>query len=73
LNAGGLGGIYSGTELNGSGTLAFSGKVNAGGAVEITYDYDYDVQPIPEPVTVLTVGPALIGVGLIFRRKLKRA
>jgi len=73
LNAGGLGGIYSGTELNGSGTLAFSGKANVGGAVEITYDYDYYAQPIPEPVTLLTVGSALIAVGLIFRRKLKRA
>jgi hypothetical protein len=65
------GGTYAGTEQGGSGNLLFGGNASAGGAVDITYTYHE--QLLPEPLTLFTVGSALIGLGLILQRKRKRA
>jgi hypothetical protein len=67
FNATAAEGSYGGTGTS----VAFSGSSTAGGTVQITYTYEEQV--IPEPVTLFTVGSALIGVGLFLQRKRKRA
>jgi hypothetical protein len=52
--------------------LSFSASARAGGAVSILYTYHTDVVgPVPEPVTMMLVGSAMLGFGVAFRRKRK--
>jgi hypothetical protein len=64
-----LSGTYGGTETGGSGHLFFGGTANAGASVRVTYNYE--TTAVPEPVGFLTLGPALIGLGFLLRRRTK--
>jgi hypothetical protein len=67
LTAASTGAAYAGsTDGAGTGHLSFGGTAMAGGTVTVLYDYSGDV---PEPLTFVMVGTALVGIGFFTRRK----
>jgi hypothetical protein len=62
--------FFNGTEIGGSGNLMFAGDVVIGGRVVIRYTYTPGGGVlIPEPSTLLLVGPAAIWIAVRLRRK----
>jgi len=57
--------IFSGTEIGGINHLTFSGDALIGGRVVVVYT------AVPEPMTLLLVGPALAGFALKLRRRFR--
>jgi len=67
-----LGGIpvFSGTEIGGLGHIMFTGDVLIGGKVVVLYTFTPGgAAQVPEPVTLLLIGPALAGLVFKLRRK----
>jgi hypothetical protein len=62
---------YTGTEVGGSGHLAFSGNALDGAGIEVTYNYD--TLTIPEPGSFVMLGSALLGLGLVIRKRSSKA
>jgi len=61
---------FSGTEVGGSGHLAFGGTAIDGAGIAVTYNY-VTVAGVPEPSSFLMLGSALLGLGVIIRKRLK--
>jgi hypothetical protein len=61
---------FQGTEVGGNGSLFFGGSGTIGGILEVTYVAE--ATTVPEPITLFLVGGALIGTGLLRRRKVRR-
>jgi hypothetical protein len=60
---------YSGTEVGGNGHLAFGGTALDGAGIVVTYNYD--TLTIPEPGSFVMLGSALLGLGLVIRKRIK--
>jgi hypothetical protein len=60
---------YSGTEVGGNGHLAFGGTALDGAGIVVTYNYD--TLTIPEPGSFVMLGSALLGLGLVIRKRSK--
>jgi len=66
-----LGGIpvFGGTEIGGSNHLLFSGDALLGGRVVVAYTFENPGSQVPEPITLLLVGSAVVGIALKLRRR----
>jgi len=60
---------YTGTEVGGSGHLAFGGSAQDGVGIAVTYNYV--TVAVPEPGSFLMLGSSLLGLGLIIRKRMK--
>jgi len=60
---------YGGTETGGSGHLAFGGTGIDGAGIQVTYNYV--TVPTPEPGSFLVLGSALLGLGVLIRKRNK--
>jgi hypothetical protein len=64
-------GSYGGVQTDGSGSLFFGGSAQVGATIQVTYNYDQVA--VPEPGTFAILGSALIGLGVVVRRRRKNA
>jgi hypothetical protein len=63
---------HTGTEVGSSGFLSFGGQANVGGTIQILYTYSQNpTGEVPEPVTMVLVGSAMLGIGVVFRKRRK--
>lgn len=58
---------FSGTTSAPSNTLYFGGGSSLG--VDLTVVYDYTATSVPEPTTLALMGTAIIGIGLVRRKR----
>ena len=61
-------GAYSGSAVPG---VFFGGDATSGGTVTITYNYTVP-STTPEPASMLLLGSALVGMGLLGRKKIRK-
>lgn len=52
--------------------LSFGGSATTGAILEVEYTFNEQLAPVPEPVTMVLTGSALIGLGIYLRRRRSR-